>query len=198
MFFCVLFSRSRGSSGRGREGDTEPDISQKEAIAMYGSDSAYWFYKISSCHLGGLLVSLGKTLAVVHQQPEIHGFISRRIAKQHFLMWVKNPDMFEDAHLLTPISHRDSASAVEESLATFPVYLPIGAFLAPNPQILESTLRKLKPSFDAAFRGRFARIIPETSEELVRLIRSFSDHGKLTLSSGTVFEKKKARWLSPH
>ena len=64
MSFCVLFSRSRGSSGRGREGDTEPDISQKEAIAMYGSDSAYWFYKISSCHLGGLIVSLGKTLAV--------------------------------------------------------------------------------------------------------------------------------------
>jgi len=163
---------------------------------MYGSDSAYWFYKISSCHLGGLLVSLGKTLAVVHQQPEIHGFISRRIAKQHFLMWVKNPDMFEDAHLLTPISHRDLASAVEESLATFPVYLPLGVFLAQNPQILESTLRKLKPSFDAAFRGRFARIIPETSEELVRLIRSFSDHGKLTLSSGTVFEEESALVIS--
>jgi hypothetical protein len=132
----------------------------------------------------------------VHQQPEIHGFISRRIAKQHFLMWVKNPDMFEDAHLLTPISHRDLASAVEESLATFPVYLPLGVFLAQNPQILESTLRKLKPSFDAAFRGRFARIIPETSEELVRLIRSFSDHGKLTLSSGTVFEEESALVIS--
>jgi hypothetical protein len=85
---------------------------------------------------------------------------------------------------------------VEESLATFPVYLPLGVFLAQNPQILESTLRKLKPSFDAAFRGRFARIIPETSEELVRLIRSFSDHGKLTLSSGTVFEEESALVIS--
>jgi hypothetical protein len=133
MLFCVLFSRSRGSSGRGREGDTEPDISQKEAIAMYGSDSAYWFNKISSCRLGGLLVSLGKTLAVVHKQPEIHGFTSRPIAKQQFLMWVKNPDMFEDARLLIPISHRDLASAAQESLATFPVYLPLGVFLAQNP-----------------------------------------------------------------
>ena len=38
--------------------------------------------------------------------------------------------MFKDAHLLTPISHRDLASAVEESLATFPVHLPLGVFLA--------------------------------------------------------------------
>ena len=65
-----------------------------------------------------------------------------------------------------------------------------------TPQILESALRKLKPSFDAAFRGRFARIIPETSEELARLIRSFSDHGKLTLSSGTVFEEEIALVIS--
>jgi hypothetical protein len=75
----------------------------------------------------------------VYKQPEIHGFISRRIATQQFLMWVKNPDMFENARLLTPFSHCDSASAVEESLATFPVYLPLGIFLAQNPQILKST-----------------------------------------------------------
>ena len=96
-------------------------------------------------------------------------------------MWVKNPDIFEDARLLIPIGHRDLASAVEESLAIFPVYLPLGVFLAQNPQILESSLRKLKPLFDAALRGHLARIIPETSEELVRLIRSFSDHGTFTL-----------------
>ena len=130
------------------------------------------------------------------KKPESHGFIGRRITNQLYFLWAKNPDMFEDAHLLTSISHRDLASAVKESLATFPVYLPLGVFLAQNPQILESTLRKLKPSFDAAFRGRFARIIPETSEELVRFIRSFSDHGKLTLSSGTVFEEESALVIS--
>ena len=133
---------------------------------------------------------------VINSRATTVGFIARKIHNTKFLMWVKNPDIFEDARLLIPIGHRDLASAVEESLAIFPVYLPLGVFLAQNPQILERTLRKLKPSFDAAFRGRFARIIPETSEELVRFIRSSSDHGKLTLSSGTVFEEESALVIS--
>ena len=196
MFFCISRT-SLASGGHGREdGAAEPALSHKKAMALLVSDYAYWYYIAGSPPLDALLLILGKTLTVVNKNPESHGFIGRRISSQLYFLWVKNPEMLEDARLLTPISHRDVASTVEESLATFPVYLPLGVFLAQNPQILESTLRKLKPSFDAAFRGRFARIIPETSEELVRLIRSFSDHGKLTLSSGTVFEEESALVIS--
>ena len=80
-----MFSRtSCGSGGRGREGDAEPAISQKKAIAIYGCDSAYWFYETDSSHLGALLLSLGKTLTAVQRHPEIHGFIARPISQKKF------------------------------------------------------------------------------------------------------------------
>jgi hypothetical protein len=192
IFYIILcFSRtSRGSGGRGREGDAEPAISQKKAITIYGCDSAYWFYETGSSHLGALLLSLGKTLTVVQRHPEIHGFIARHIHHKKFLMWVKDPGMFEDARLLTPVGHRNLASAVQEMLATFPGHLPLGVFLTKNPEIFESALRNLTPSLNAAFRGCFAAMIPATPIEFVRLVRSFSGYGKIVLSSGTLIEEE--------
>ena len=192
IFYIILcFSRtSRGSGGRGREGDAEPAISQKKAITIYGCDSAYWFYETGSSHLGALLLSLGKTLTVVQRHPEIHGFIARHIHHKKFLMWVKDPGMFEDARLLTPVGHRNLASAVQEMLATFPGHLPLGLFLTKNPEIFESALRNLTPSLNAAFRGCFAAMIPATPIEFVRLVRSFSGYGKIVLSSGTLIEEE--------
>ena len=193
IFYIILcFSRtSRGSGGRGREGDAEPAISQKKAITIYGCDSAYWFYETGSSHLGALLLSLGKTLTVVQRHPEIHGYIiARHIHHKKFLMWVKDPGMFEDARLLTPVGHRNLASAVQEMLATFPGHLPLGVFLTKNPEIFESALRNLTPSLNAAFRGCFAAMIPATPIEFVRLVRSFSGYGKIVLSSGTLIEEE--------
>jgi len=98
--------------------------------------------------------------------------------------------MFEDARLLTPVGHRDLASAVQEMLATFPGHLPLGVFLTKNPEIFESALRNLTPSLNAAFRGCFAAMIPATPIEFVRLVRSFSGYGKIVLSSGTLIEEE--------
>jgi len=143
MFFCISRT-SLASGGHGREdGAAEPALSHKEAMVLLGSDYAYWYYIAGSPPLDALLLILGKTLTAVKKKPESHGFIGRRITNQLYFLWVKNPEMLEDARLLTPISHRDVASTVEESLATFPVYLPLGVFLAQNPQILESALHKL-------------------------------------------------------
>ena len=134
MFFCISRT-SLASGGHGREdGAAEPALSHKEAMVLLGSDYAYWDYITGSPPLDALLLILRKTLTAVKKKPESHGFIGRRITNQLYFLWVKNPDMFEDAHLLTPISHHDLASAVEESLATFTVYLPLGVFLAQTPR----------------------------------------------------------------
>jgi hypothetical protein len=139
LIFFYISRTSLASGGHGREdGAAEPALSHKKAKVL-----AYWYYIAGSPPLDALLLILGKTLTVVNKNPESHGFIGRRISSQLYFLWVKNPEMLEDARLLTPISHRDVASTVEESLATFPVYLPLGVFLAQNPQILESALHKL-------------------------------------------------------
>jgi hypothetical protein len=186
----LVFRTSRGSGGRGREGSAEPAISQKEAIARFGSEHAYWFYEASSPHLAALLLIIDKTLAVVKRQPETHGFICRSIQQERYYMWVKNLDLHEDARSLTPAEHRDFALAVQARLATFPGPLPLGVFLTQNPEIFESALRNLKPSLSAAFRGCFAAMIPATPIEFVRLVRSLSGFGKIVLSTGTLIEEE--------
>ena len=105
--------------------------------------------------------------------------------------------MFEDARSLTPVGHRDLASAVQEMLATFPGHLPLGVFLTKNPEIFESALRNLTPSLNAAFRGCFAAMIPATPIEFVRLVRSFSGYGKL-FSLLVLLSKKKASWFATY
>jgi hypothetical protein len=120
MLFWLVFRTSRGSGGRGREGDDEPAISHKQAVALFGSDYAYWYFKPGSLHLDALLLSRGKTLLAVQRHPESHGFLSRAIQRDHYYMWVKDADKLSDARLLTPADLRDLALAVEERLASFP------------------------------------------------------------------------------
>jgi hypothetical protein len=144
-------------------------------MAQLGCDAAYWFYEEGSPSLDALLLSLNKTLAALRKNPDSHGFVRRPITQKLYFMWVKNPDKLEDALLLTPGAQRDLALAVEGRLASFTGHLPLGVFLGQNPDIFESTILDLRPLLDLAFRACFAGFIPKTSEEFVRLVRSFSN-----------------------